>query len=121
MLVLNDKPDAPAKPAPVLLPLENGERTHSRDFLRRYERMPEVKKAELIEGTVCMGSPASRRHAKPDGLIQFWLGACASRHPDTEALPNVTVILDADNTVQPDALLRRLPEPGARTRENDRG
>ena len=103
------------------LALESGEFMHSREFLRRYERMPRVKKAELIEGVVYMGSPVSVRHAKPDGIIQVWLGTYASRHPDTEALPNATVILDAENTVQPDALLRRLPEHGGLTRVNDGG
>jgi len=94
---------------------------HSREFLRRYERMPQVKKAELIEGVVYMGSPVSVRHAKPDGVIQAWLGTYASRHPETEALPNATVILDAENTVQPDALLRRLPEHGGLSRVNEDG
>jgi Uma2 family endonuclease len=94
---------------------------HSREFLRRYERMPQVKKAELIEGVVYIGSPVSVRHAKPDNLIQLWLGAYASRHPETEALTNATVILDAENTVQPDALLRRLPEHGGLTRVNEAG
>lgn len=94
---------------------------HSREFLRRYECMPQVKKAELIEGVVYMGSPVSVRHAKPDGVIQLWLGTYASRHPETEALPNATVILDAENTVQPDALLRRLPEHGGLSRVNEDG
>jgi Uma2 family endonuclease len=94
---------------------------HSREFLRRYEGMPQVKKAELIEGVVYMGSPVSVRHAKPDGMIQAWLGTYASRHPDTEVLANATVILDAENTVQPDALLRRLPEHGGLTRVTEDG
>ena len=47
------------------LPLESGEFMHSREFLRRYERMPQVKKAELIEGVVYMGSPVGIRHASP--------------------------------------------------------
>jgi Uma2 family endonuclease len=94
---------------------------HSREFLRRYEGMPQVKKAELIEGVVYMGSPVSVRHAKPDGMIQAWLGTYASRHPDTEVLANATVILDAENTVQPDALLRRLPDHGGLTRVNEDG
>ncbi|MBM3878821.1 MAG: hypothetical protein FJ387_03750 [Verrucomicrobia bacterium] len=87
------------------LPLENGECLHSREFLRRYDRMPEVKKAELIEGIVYIGSPVSVHHAKPDGVIQAWLGAYASRHPETEALPNTTVILEDDEYTpqQPDA------------------
>jgi len=94
---------------------------HSREFLCRYERMPQVKKAELIEGVVYMGSPVSVHHGKPDALIQAWLVTYASRHPETEAYAHTTVILDAENTVQPDALLRRLPEHGGLTRVNDAG
>jgi Uma2 family endonuclease len=107
-----------AEPAPVL---ESGDTMRSREFLRRYERMPHVKKAELIEGVVYIGSPVRRVHAKPDGLIQTWLGTYAAHTPGTEALPNATVILDPDNTLQPDALLRLLPERGGRTRENAEG
>lgn len=103
------------------LPLENGESMHSREFLDRYERMPGVKKAELIEGVVFMGSPVSVLHSKPDALIHGWLVAYASHHPGTEVHANVTVLLDADNTVQPDALLRRLPEQGGATRVNEEG
>lgn len=108
---------SPSRP----LPLENGDFMHSREFLRRYERMPHAKKAELIGGVVYMGSPVSVQHARPAGVIQTWLGAYSSRHTETEALPNATVILDAENTVQPDALLRRLPEHGGRTRVNEDG
>jgi Uma2 family endonuclease len=119
MLAVESKPGA-AGNSPSL-PLESGECMHSREFLRRYERMPQVKKAELIEGVVYMGSPVSVRHAKPDGVVQGWLVAYASRHPETEALPNATVILDPENTVQPDALLRRLPEHDGLTRVNEDG
>ncbi|MBE7501104.1 MAG: Uma2 family endonuclease [Verrucomicrobiales bacterium] len=100
------------------LPLENGEVLHSREFLFRYERMSRVKKAELIEGVVFMGSPVSVHHARPDGIIHAWLATYASRHPGTEALANVTVILDSENTLQPDSLLRRLPAHGGLSRVN---
>ena len=51
---------SPSRP----LPLENGEFMHSREFLRRYERLPPVKKAELIEGVVyCMGDLRDKRRA----------------------------------------------------------
>jgi hypothetical protein len=33
----------------------------------------------------------------------------AAHNPSVQFLPNATVILDAENTVQPDALLRRRP------------
>ena len=121
MLAAAGKPSEAEKSPSRPLPLESGEFMHSREFLRRYESMPQVKKAELIEGVVYMGSPVSVRHAKPDALIQGWLVAYASRHPETEALTNATVILDAENTVQPDALLRRLPEHGGLTRVNEAG
>lgn len=112
---------APARTPPAPPALENGELLRSREFLRRYERMPRLKKAELIEGVVYMGSPVSVRHAKPDALVQTWLGAYASRHPGVELLTNATVVLDAENTVQPDALLRRLPEHGGATRVTEEG
>jgi len=121
MLAVAGKPCAAGNSATRPLPLESGEFMHSIEFLRRYQSMPQVKKAELIEGVVYMGSPVSIRHAKPDALIQGWLVAYASRHPETEVLTNATVILDAENTVQPDALLRRLPEHGGLSRVNEDG
>ena len=121
MLAVEKQPGAAGNPTVVPLPLESGEIMHTREFLRRYERMPQVKKAELIEGVAYMGSPVSIRHAKPDNLIQLWLGTYASRHPESEALTNITVILDAENTVQPDALLRRLPDHGGATRVTAEG
>jgi Uma2 family endonuclease len=121
MTAVESKPSVTGRSPSRPLPLENGECLHSREFLRRYDRMPQVKKAELIEGVVYMGSPVSVRHAKPDGVIQAWLVTYASRHPETEALTNATVILDAENTVQPDALLRRLAEHGGLTRVNEDG
>lgn len=93
----------------------------SHEFLRRYERMPGVKKAELIEGVVYMGSPVRLIHAAPDALIHAWLGLYTARTAGVQFLPNATVILDAENTLQPDALLRRLPEQGGRTRVNEEG
>ena len=36
-------------------------------------------------------------------------------------MPNATVILDAESTAQPDALLRRLSEHGGLTLVNDDG
>jgi Uma2 family endonuclease len=94
---------------------------HSREFLSRYDRMPQVKKAELVEGVVYMGSPVSANHAIPDGVIHGWLALYVARNPGVQFMPNTTVILDAENTVQPDALLRRLPEQGGLTRVNEDG
>ena len=52
-------------------PLENGDRLTLREFIRRYEAMPHVKKAELIGGTVFMGAAVRLNyHGRPHG----WLG-----------------------------------------------
>ncbi len=47
-------------------PLQDGDRLTRAEFERRYEAMPELKKAELIEGVVHMGSPVTANgHAEP--------------------------------------------------------
>ena len=66
MLAVAGEPREAGRSSSRPLPLENGGLMHSREFLRRYERLPHVKKAELIEGIVYMGSPVSVRHSKPD-------------------------------------------------------
>jgi hypothetical protein len=100
----------------LVQPLESGDSLGGVEFLRRYEAMPDVKKAELIEGTVFMPSPVRLAHSAPDSLIQGWLVLYAARTPGTQAAGNSTVRLDPDNVPQPDALLRILPECGGRMR-----
>lgn len=121
MLAVKNNSSATESAPPQVLPLENGEFMHSREFMRRYERLPRLKKAELIEGVVYMGSPVSVHHGKPDAIIQAWLVTYASRHPEIEVCANTTVILDPENTLQPDALLRYLSEHGGRSRVNEDG
>ncbi len=97
-------------------PLENGEQLTASEFLRRYEAMPELNKAELIEGIVYMPSPVRLEHAEPDTLMHGWLMVYAAHTPGTVAASNATVRLDAENVPQPDALLRLLPECGGKAR-----
>jgi len=88
-------------------PLENGDKLTRTEFEKRYDAMPHVKKAELIEGTVYMASPLhAKAHSKPHARIIGWLVAYESATPNVEALDNPTVRLDADNEPQPDAVLR---------------
>ncbi len=87
--------------------MENGDTLDAREFLRRYESMPAVRKAELIEGIVRMPSPVRLdQHAVPDSIIQTWLGTYAAGNPGTQSATNSTVIFDEDDVPQPDALLR---------------
>ncbi|NEP90414.1 MAG: Uma2 family endonuclease [Okeania sp. SIO2C2] len=88
------------------LPLENGDRLTRPEFERRYARMSDVKKAELIEGIVYMSSPVRITHGAPHAFIMTWLGNYWVATPGVTLADKTTVRLDADNEVQPDALLR---------------
>jgi len=105
-----------------LEPLENGEMLRAPEFMRRYEAMTDVKKAELIEGIVYMPSPVRfNAHSVPDALILGWLVAYAAETPGTQAGSNGTVKLDVDNVPQPDAALRIVEECGGRSRLDQKG
>ena len=99
--------------------LHSGDRLTRAEFHRRYRCWPEDKKAELVEGVVYVASPVSAAHAKSHADIVLWLGTYRSRHPDITLHDNVTVFLDPDNEVQPDACLWR--EAPGDPRLNDDG
>jgi Uma2 family endonuclease len=105
-------PSSPAAPV-----LANGDRLTRDEFERRYEAMPKVKKAELIEGTVYMPSPVhASAHSEPHAHITTWLGVYAAATPPVSVGDNATVRLDLDNEPQPDALLRIDEEAGGQSR-----
>ncbi len=113
----------PRAARPAALPeLENGDHLGAVEFMRRYERMRSTRKAQLIEGIVFMPSPVRTDvHAIPDGLIQLWLGTYALNHESLAVCPNASLILDAENALQPDAILCSAPAPGRRTWLNENG
>jgi Uma2 family endonuclease len=87
-------------------PLENGDRLTRIEFERRYNAMPQVKKAELIEGTVYMASPLRfEPHAEPHGDLIGWLWSYKIATRGVRLGDNPTVRLDLDNEPQPDAIL----------------
>jgi Uma2 family endonuclease len=102
---------------PPIPPLESGDHLSRAEFERRYEAMSHVKKAELIEGVVHMPSPVHfLSHSQPHAYIIGWLAVYAAATPGVKLGDNATVRLDADNEVQPDALLRLDEEKGGRSR-----
>jgi Uma2 family endonuclease len=102
-------------------PLENGDQLTLSEFLRRYDGMHDVKKAELIGGIVHMPSPVrAEAHAKPDGLVHVWLGTYAIEH-SLEFYSNATLLLDTENSFQPDAILCSKPRKGGRVWLNASG
>jgi Uma2 family endonuclease len=90
-----------------LPPLQSGDRLTRYEFERRYEAMPELKKAELVEGVVYVPSPIRHKsHSQPHAKIMGWLATYHAATPGTDIGDNATVRLDMDNEVQPDAWLR---------------
>jgi Uma2 family endonuclease len=99
---------------PQLPPLEHGDHLSVAEFEHRYQAMPNLKKAELIEGVVFMPSPvADDAHAIPHFDLITWLGTYHVFTPGTMGGDNATVRLHlGENMPQPDAYLRILPEYG---------
>ena len=54
-------------------PLRDGDRLTRDEFLRRWEEMPDLKRAELIDGVVCMPSPVSDLHDDFHTRMSSWL------------------------------------------------
>jgi Uma2 family endonuclease len=92
---------------PAVPQLENGDHLTRAEFERRYHTMPWLKKAELIEGVVYIGSPVrSEVHAQPHAVIIGWLINYRAATPNLQVDDNGTLRLDTDNEPQPDAMLR---------------
>ncbi len=103
----------PASPESMVPPLETGDRLSRAEFERRYTAMPELKRAELIEGAVYVPSPVRlRRHGRPHFHLVTWLGNYETATPGVIGADNASVRLDLDNEPQPDVVLFLDPEHG---------
>ena len=121
-LVAPSKPARRELPPRRIPPLENGAHLTAAEFLRRHQAMPEVKKAELVNGVVYMASPVRiDQHGEPDGLVQTWLGNYCIATPGVKHAINSTTRLNPDDVPQPDGLLRILPECGGQSRLDAKG
>src|ERR1043165_1833916 len=92
-------------------PLVAGDSLTREGFMRRWERHPEIKNAELIGGVVYMASPVSPEHGQADSDLGIWLGTYRVATPGTESGHNTTAFLLGD-TAQPDNHLRIVPACG---------
>jgi Uma2 family endonuclease len=98
------------KLVPLLI---SGDRLTREEFERRYDAMPDVRGAELIEGVVHMPSPVRYvQHGKPHSVLQWLFGVYTVQTPGVDFCGGTTVRLDDKNEPQPDVALLILPEFG---------
>jgi len=107
---------APVATAPELV---TGERMDVEEFLRRWDELPELKNAELIDGVAYVSSPVSLEPGDLDTLIHMWLAYYAQATPGCRAGSNSTWLM-LDSAPQPDAALRILPAYGGLSRVRTR-
>jgi Uma2 family endonuclease len=95
--------------------LHEGDRLDSREFLRRWEAMPGLKQAELIDGIVYMPSPVGLFHAEAENVMNAWLWLYKDATPGCGAGGEATWKMGPDEVPQPDLFLRILPECGGQS------
>lgn len=96
-------------------PLREGDRMSREEFLRRWEAMPDLQRAELIDGVVHMPSPVSQHHGDFHSRINFWAGLYAAATPGCRPNAAGTWLMLDDSAPQPDVALRILPEHGGQS------
>jgi Uma2 family endonuclease len=102
--------------SPVVRPpgLVTGERLTVEEFLRRWEELPDLKNAELIDGVVYLSSPVSREHGRLDSRINLWLAYYAQATPGCDCGINSTWLMSG-SAPQLDAYLCILPSHGGQS------
>jgi Uma2 family endonuclease len=101
----------PISPAPLL----EGDCLTSAEFMRRWEEMPDLKHAELIDGIVYMPSPVSRHHDGCHIVLAAWLSNYATVTPGCFPGIEATWLMDERQVPQPDLTLRILAEYGGQS------
>lgn len=97
-------------------PLLEGDSLTSAEFLRRWEEIPDLKHAELIDGIVYMPSPVSLSHQEFQSFLNGWLTIYSLATPGCRPAVEGTWLMGEGQVPQPDATLRILPEYGGQSR-----
>ena len=99
-------------------PLHEGERLTRDEFMRRWEAMPDLKHAELLDGIAHLPSPAGFRHNLVEPRIVSWLVQYADATPGCEVGSDGTWLMSPDAVPQPDASLRIAAGGSSRVENN---
>lgn len=99
--------------------LTTGEQMDRTEFLRRWDALPELKLAELIEGVVFVASPVSRDHSDADRTFGWLLTHYAYATPGCESGHEATWEM-LGSMPQPDVHLRIRPDSGGQSSDGRR-
>lgn len=102
-------------------PLFEGDQLDASEFLRRWEALPDLKYAELINGVVFLGSPLSLDHGIVHHQINGWLFVYSSSTPGCQGGSDTTWVMGQKDVPQPDLFLRILPDWGGQSTESAGG
>jgi hypothetical protein len=95
--------------------LRPGQRLTREEFLRRWEAMPDLKFAELLNGVVYMPSPQTSDHGRTEFRVDTWLGVYIASTPGCDGGSQSTWLM-LRSAPQPDSYLWILPECGGQSR-----
>ena len=102
--------------APVSTPpLLEGDSLTSDEFLSRWEAIPDLKRAELIDGIVYIPSPVSLNHSDFQVFLAGWLDFYAASTPGCGPGLEGTLLMGEGEVPQPDVTLRILSEYGGQS------
>ncbi len=109
----------PTQAAPLL---ETGMRLTREEFERRCDAMPDLRRAELIEGIVYMASALRhRQHGRPHSRLVHWIETFADATPGVDVGDNSSLRLDGKSEPQADALLRLPQSLGGQSSVDEEG
>jgi Uma2 family endonuclease len=101
--------------------LRHGDRMTRAEFERRWDAMPDLKRAELIEGVVYIMPALSRDHGVSHFDLITLLGWYRAQTPGVEGADNASVRFDDLNMPQPDILLCIQETQGGRSTVSEDG
>jgi Uma2 family endonuclease len=104
------------QPPPAIPPLEPGDHLSRDEFERRWEAMPDLKHAELLDGVVYMNAAVSLRHGMPHSSFHVWAAMYAAHTPGIDAIIEPSVRFDERSMPQPDVVLMTKPEHGGQAK-----
>jgi hypothetical protein len=91
-----------------------GQRLTVEEFMRRWEALPEIWYAELLDGVVYMPSPVSREHDRLERSLGGWLWYYAAYTPGCDNGGQGTWLM-VESAPQPDKYLWILAEYGGQS------